>query len=458
MAEIDAERQDQLARRLAVRPDIAASVYPFKGVKLTRADVEWLLANHDGGRGPVDWSDPAQRDRDGLDLRGAHLGAVDLSGLPLARMYGGLARNQWEWETITLDQREAAAAELEHADLRQAHLEGAHLGRAHLQRADLREADLEHADLRAARLEGAWLSRARLDGAVLTRAHLHGAYVREASLGQADLTEAHLEGASLRDADLVGSAPPAGGDGGDSGDSDAEPADIRGAYLDDSTNLKGTRFGDRRLDRYVPVADVRWGAVNLAMVDWSSFPMLGDEHWARHRTSPEDGRRVPGEFDTAVRANRQLAVALQAQGLTEVAAHFAYRAQVLRRDLLRLQLTRPGETAADRLRTLAAYLVSCALFALAGYGYRPARSLVAYVAVLTGFAAVYYAIGGVVHSPLSLVGAAVFSVTSFHGRGFFPGGVALDSPLTVLAALEAFAGLVIEVTLIATLTQRLFGR
>lgn len=452
MPEIGAERQDYLSRRLDVRPDIAAGVYPFKGVELTRADVEWLLANHDGGRGPVDWSDPAQRDREGLDLRGAQLSAVDLGGLPLARIYCGLARSQWEWETITLDQREAAAAELEHADLRHAHLEGAHLGRAHLQRADLREANLEHADLRAARLEGAWLSRARLEAAELTRAHLNGAYVREASLAQADLTETHLEGASLRDADLVGSAPWAGGDGG------VEPADLRGAYLDDSTNLKGTRFGDRRLDRYVPVADVRWGAVNLAMVDWSSFPMLGDEHWARHRTSPDGRRGIPGEFDTAVRANRQLAVALQSQGLTEVAAHFAYRAQVLRRDLLRLQLTRPGETPADRLRTLAAFLVSYGLFALAGYGYRPARSLVAYLAVLTGFAAAYYAVGGAIHSPLSLVGAAVFSVTSFHGRGFFPGGVALDSPLTVMAALEAFAGLVIEVTLIATLTQRLFGR
>ena len=43
-------------------------------------------------------------------------------------------------------------------------------------------------------------------------------------------------------------------------------------------------------------------------------------------------------------------------------------------------------------------------------------------------------------------------------NGFFPGGIALDDPLTVLASLEAFIGLLIEVTIIATLTQRLFGR
>ncbi len=46
---------------------------------------------------------------------------------------------------------------------------------------------------------------------------------------------------------------------------------------------------------------------------------------------------------------------------------------------------------------------------------------------------------------LSLLGSVVFSVISFHGRGFFPGGIGLDDPLTVVDALEAFIGLLIEV-------------
>jgi len=46
---------------------------------------------------------------------------------------------------------------------------------------------------------------------------------------------------------------------------------------------------------------------------------------------------------------------------------------------------------------------------------------------------------------------------SFHGRGFFPRGIALDDPLTILAACEAFVGLLIEATCIATHTQPLFG-
>lgn len=44
------------------------------------------------------------------------------------------------------------------------------------------------------------------------------------------------------------------------------------------------------------------------------------------------------------------------------------------------------------------------------------------------------------------------------GAAFSLVAIALDDPLTILAALEAFVGLLIEVTFIATLTQRLFGK
>jgi hypothetical protein len=55
------------------------------------------------------------------------------------------------------------------------------------------------------------------------------------------------------------------------------------------------------------------------------------------------------------------------------------------------------------------------------------------------------------------LGALTFSVTSFHGRGFFPGGVTLDDPITQMAAVEAVLGLLIEISFIATFTQRFFG-
>lgn len=48
--------------------------------------------------------------------------------------------------------------------------------------------------------------------------------------------------------------------------------------------------------------------------------------------------------------------------------------------------------------------------------------------------------------------------THENGRGFFPGGIPLDDPLTVLAAAQAVVGLIIEISFIATFTQRFFGK
>ena len=41
------------------------------------------------------------------------------------------------------------------------------------------------------------------------------------------------------------------------------------------------------------------------------------------------------------------------------------------------------------------------------------------ILTITGFATTYLILGHVVGPPLSPLGAFVFSVTSFHGRGFF---------------------------------------
>src|SRR5262245_42083021 len=64
--ELDAERQGPLARRREITPSIREGAYPFGGMTLGRAEVEWLLATHEHGRGPVDWDDGAQRGRQGL--------------------------------------------------------------------------------------------------------------------------------------------------------------------------------------------------------------------------------------------------------------------------------------------------------------------------------------------------------------------------------------------------------
>ncbi len=435
--EIDQKRQAELEQRRAIAPDLGKGNYPFKGMKLSRADVEWLLATHDAGLGPVNWNKVAKRGRKGLDLRGADLRRVDLSGLPLTRLCGGLPYD--EWKNATEEQRTAAGVFLGDADLSGADLSGADLREAQLEGANLQEAQLEGADLYGAQLKGADLERAYLKRACL-RAHLEDANLREAHLEDANLIQAQLEGANLIEARLEGA---------DLFQAHLGRADLRAARLG-RTHLSDVLLGDKR--RIGPrLADVQWGDANLAVVEWSQVAQLCDEYEA-HQKETRNGQKKAKwlhliDYQEAVRANRQLAVALQAQGLNEDAARFIYHAQKLQRIVLRRQ------------RKFSQYLFSLFLSLIAGYGYKLWRSFVAYLLVIVGFAAAYYLIGQIVGPALSPLGAFVFSMTSFHGRGFFPGNnISLDDPLTVLAALEALVGLIIEVTFIATLTQRFFNR
>src|SRR5581483_3398716 len=103
---IDQQRQKELAQCRATIPDIEKGIYPFRGVKLSRAEVEWLLATHENGRGPVDWSDEKQQNRWGLDLRGADLREANLGNLPLTRLRGDLTLD--EWELVPPEHHEAA--------------------------------------------------------------------------------------------------------------------------------------------------------------------------------------------------------------------------------------------------------------------------------------------------------------------------------------------------------------
>lgn len=392
--EIDRERQMYLVGRRAITPDIEKGIYPFKSIKLNRADVEWLLATLENGRGPVDWNDESQRGRTGLDLRSADLRDVDLNNLPLAQLKAGLVGK--EWSDANNEQRVQARVLMQGANLRQAELEGASLVGAQLEGADLYRAQLEGADLYGAQLKGANLYRAQLKGANLSFAQLKGANLR-----QAQLERTHL-------ADVIFS--------------------------------NERRIGPR-------LADVQWDT-NLAIVDWSQMTKLGDE-WEAEQKKTSDGQKKEPQrrlrkYQVAVRANRQLSMALQAQGLNEDAARFAYRGQILQRKVFWYQ------------RKSGQYLFSLFLDLLAGYGYRPGRSVSWYLVIIVGFSLAYYLLG---HLPL-LPDAFVFSLTSFHGRGFFPGlgnETSLHSPLVVLAAAEAVIGLFIEISFIATFTKKFFG-
>lgn len=435
--EIDDNRQQFLHQRLLITPDVQQGIYPFRNIRLTRADVEWLLANHEQGRGPIDWADPSQRERVGIDLRGADLRQVNLQGLPLACLLGGLTKE--EWVAITPELRRDASLRLNGANLSEAHLEGALL--------------------RGAYMQEAVLSRTRLEGATLFLADLAGAYMRQVHAEDANMESANLARVYLHRASLVGT-------------------DLRSAFFDSATNLGhvvlagSSDSGERRC---ALLADVHWDDCNLAVLDWRRIPPLGDEVRARAlsmrgKKSIKEKYRYLNAFQAAVRANRQIANAMRAQGMNEDAVPFAYRAQRLQRAILwcyllwgdddtftedRAPFSLRRNIRAIRRKILAgvSYLFSWFLDILAGYGYKPERSIGIYVLAILFFTLIYHLMG-----TLPLGQALVFSVTAFHGRGFLPGPFKLGDPVTALAACEAVLGLFIEISFIATFTQRFFGR
>jgi hypothetical protein len=293
------------------------------------------------------------------------------------------------------------------------HLEGVHLANSHL----------EQANLRGAHLERAFLIGAYLEQAVLIEVHLEEADLRAADLEQANLRGAHLEGADLSE-----------------------------ASLDSKTALINVK-----LDGETRLGDVQWGgvgAVNLTRLPWDQVATLGDEHnRARDQAyslevignEQEVGERARNQA-YAVRAYRQVATQLRVQGMNEVADRFLYRAQVLQRRVFLRRFRIPQ------------YLGSLFLDLISGYGYRPVRSLIAYIVVILGFAAAYFALGGANGSPLQWNEAIVISMTAFHGRGFFSSVFQPGDIQAAVAAGEAFIGLLIEIVLIATFTQRFFAR
>jgi uncharacterized protein YjbI with pentapeptide repeats len=416
--EIDKKRQEYLAKRRLITPNIEQGIYPFKDVKLSRADVEWLLATHENGRGPVDWSDESQRNHDGLDLRGTDLCHVDLQQLPLARLRCGFTHDEQIQETEA--QCAMARAHMEDVFLNRAQLQGAYLHNVLLVRSQLVEAKLEGADLSFANLQEVNLMQGEFKQANLKGARLQEANLYRAQLEEANLYEAKLNGANLRDVMLGGQK----------------------------------HIGPL-------LADVQWTEVNLARVNWSQGMILGDEQRARQKKAGGKNKTREErllEYESAVRAYRQLAVALQTQGLNEEAAHFAYRAQVLQKSVLWYQMTQQRVPFRQRMQALGGLFFSWFLFLLAGYGYKPIRSVLAYLAIIFGFMGLYLLNAHFIAPHLTWDEALVLSVSSFHGRGFFTQNVTLGDTYARLAAVEAIVGLFIEISFIATFTQRFFGK
>lgn len=412
--EIDEQRQRFLRSCLRTVPRDNSEIYPFMCVQLTRADIEWMLAN------PL----------------------YDVSKVidNMRRMFE--EKREFGFQAIVDFRKElnyileiGQYIDLRGAELSQVNLSGLQLDHARLDAANLQAANLEGTFLLGAHLEKADLGNAKLESAILSQAHMEGAQLQEAHLESADLRNVHLEDANLNSAYVAGTF-------------------LIGAFFSNTTSLNGISLSDP-VHGSVLLDNVHWGNVDLSGVDWTHLKILGDEQLARHSSKKWNTKLLPKhqnrgiykeiharQYQQAARANRMLALTLQEQGLAEEASQFAYRAQLLLRIALR------------KRRKIRSYLFSLFLDAISGYGYKIGRSFLTYACIISIFSAIYYFLG----SHLAWYEAVVISMTAFHGRGFFPAAFSPGDPFAFAAAFEAFVGLIIEVTFIATLTQRLFRK
>src|SRR5216110_335820 len=403
------------------------------------------------------------------DLEQADLAASQITGAHFIRAHlEGATLREAHMEEASFDE-----AHLEGIDGRYTYISGASFNRAHLQRADFRRArgdqkevsfhhaSLEQANFQEAHLENANFREANLEGADLRGAHLEGADLRGAHLEGADLRGAHLNGKKLSGSDLErirkspASLPFS---------QIIPPADLREAFFSSSTRLHEAILGDAE-QGFVSIADVNWGDVNLNVVNWEKVYQIGDERRARtprheqnslaqtrsrqvnqhkqHNRPQKLEEDILEDYRAAVRANRQLALALQNQGLNEVAGRFSYRAQKLHQTVLRKE------------RKWLRYLPSALLELLAGYGYKPLRSFTAYLSVLVIFMFIYLLL-----EPSLTWGSAFFLSMQTSGRGLLPGnaGGAATDLVAYVSVVEAFIYLIIEATFIAALTQRIISK
>ena len=128
----------------------------------------------------------------------------------------------------------------------------------------------------------------------------------------------------------------------------------------------------------------------LTRVDWQQAPVIGDETEARNANDSQ-GKKNSAYlrlvyYQRAARAYRQLAVALRSQGLNEAADRYAYRGHLMQREVLWRQAIAPQKqhpvSLIYRLRSFLAFWWSNVLWALAGYGYYPTFSVVAYLVII----------------------------------------------------------------------------
>ncbi len=512
--EIDVKRQAMLNQYLTTMANSERGCYPFKdiGSKLSRADVEWLLASRVDGN--VDWSNVHQRECAGLDLRGADLRKVRLSGLPLTHMRGGLISD--EWVLATDHQRDLAGVHLERADLRGAHLEGADLCGAHLAGADLRGAHLEGADLCGAHLEGneAFPNPADLRMSLVNLTRVDWSQVHR--LGEEYATQWKMpieyQAAIRANRQLVTELQAQGLN--EAATYFAYRAHVNKRFMRPQQAILPVvlrvfvrermplpkvllRLEERRYGQHISKHPLKSALIKLvpllfvltliALLNSLALVLLlglclvailavlpilrkrgpqPPQYRHQHRQVPPPGllsqeqrRRqqwllLLGFLLGTPKSRLPLLMGSPTVALQQIPLlrRFSKRWQahslpigILLSFLLLLLLFD------DTLVCYGRYIFSLVLSLLTGYGYKPARILSWYLVVVFGFAGFY-----IIFGHLAPFESLIFSLTSFHGRGLFPGNNHyLVNSVAMIAIIEGVIGLFLEICLIATYLWRL---
>lgn len=406
----DGRRRELLGRALRWRAEYADSDRPgpFASVKLSGADVFFLAAWTLAPDNPTS-AEPL--------LRCSQAGMLGERDPRLVVSLGGLHLEDADLSGANLDDALLNGVQLQRANLQGARLSGANLPLARLDGADLRGATLDGANLTGAYLKGARLITIHAERTLFCDTRLEGASLAGASLAGADLRAAHLQGANLLQASLAG-------------------ADLRGASLDAATSFEGVRLHDRAHGA-AALGDLIWDSVRLTRTDWRALRRLGDERFIT--------RHDADTYVAVIRAYRQLAAALRAQGLHEDALRLAHRGCVWQR---RLRLRR-----FQLLRYLGSWLLALS----AGYGYRPGRALLWFTAIVGGFALAYLQLPhfldlGMASLPWSQ--AVATSLADAQGLALYQLAATPHAAIAPLRLAEGVLGLLDELGLVVALVLR----
>lgn len=290
------------------------------------------------------------------------------------------------------------------------------------------KATVEQREQAAIRLQGTYMKGTHLEGASLRSAHLENAYLREAHLEKAYLRYTHFEGASLKYAYLAG-------------------ANLGGAFFDGASQLDGIHLTNKQGEPPL-LGGVHWGDADLTNIDWSQIKIIDDEIKARDSRSRHTGELKNKDkrlihYHNAVRAYRQLATVLRSQGLNEEAARFTYQGQIIQREVLR------------REKNWLAWLYSWILDLVAGYGYKPLRFFIAAITILVFFGIIYFILGLLNPTHLTILNAFVTSVQYFLTPDFKN---LFANVRGTFGAIEGLFGIFIAAILIAIVTNRILNK